>query len=107
MPHYVCLVSFTDTGAKRLKMTTKRSAAFRDRMVKEGIKFKATLWTVGQYDLIHIFEAKDDDMAATFGYTLSALGNVRTNIMRAFTADEMDAIISNVLSPYSALTDLM
>lgn len=107
MPHYVCLVTFTDTGAKRLKMTTKRSAAFRDRMQKEGINFKATLWTVGQYDLVHIFEAKDDDAAAAFGYTLSALGNVRTNIMRGFTADEMDEVIANVLSPYSALTDLM
>lgn len=105
MAHYVCLVTFTDTGVKNLKKTTHRAKAFQEKMEKSGISFIATYWTVGTTDLVHIFDAPDDVTAATFAYTLSSLGNVRTNTMRAFSAEEMDGIIENVLTPYDLLND--
>ena len=103
MAKYVCLVTFTDTGVRNLRKTTARARAFEDKMKKVGIKMIATLWTVGQVDLVHIFEAEDDQAAATMAYTLSSLGNVRTNTMRAFDADEMDAVIDKVQTPYDLL----
>jgi len=103
MAKYVCLVTFTDTGVRNLRKTTARARAFEDKMQKVGVKIIATLWTVGQVDLVHIFEAKDDEAAATMAYTLSSLGNVRTNTMRAFDADEMDQVIEKVQTPYDLL----
>jgi len=105
MAKYVSLVQFTDTGVKNLRKTTARARAFQTKMEKVGIYTTQTLWTVGRYDLIHIFEAPDDEAAACFAYTLSALGNVRTNTMRAFDADEIDRIVENVQTPYDLLQE--
>lgn len=105
MAKYVCLIQFTDTGVKNLRKTTNRAKAFQEKMEKMGIYITNTLWTVGRHDMIHIFEAPDDEAAATFAYTLSSLGNVRTNTMRAFDFDEMERIIDNVQTPYDLLED--
>ncbi|MBM3790415.1 MAG: GYD domain-containing protein [Acidobacteria bacterium] len=105
MAHYVCLVTFTDQGVRNLRKTTARARAFQEKLEKHGIVFKATLWTVGQYDIVHIFEAPDDKTAATFAYTLYSLGNVRTHTLRGFTAEEMDEIISRVQTPFDLLVD--
>ena len=105
MTKYVCLVTFTDTGIRNLRKTTARAAAFTERMKNQGINVLQTLWTVGQFDLVHIFEAEDDKTAATFAYTLSALGNVRTNTMRAYDADEMNEVITTVQTPYDLLRE--
>jgi len=103
MAKYVSLLVFTDTGIQNLRKTTSRAEAFAEKMKGQGIKIVATLWTVGQYDLVHIFEAENDVDAATFSYTLAALGNVRTNTMRAFDLEEMTGLIDRVKTPYDLL----
>lgn len=105
MAHYVCLVTFTDTGVKNLRKTTVRSDAFRKKMEKMGISFISTLWTVGQFDMVHIFDAPDDEAAGIMAFTLSSFGNVRTNTMRAFTGEEMEQMIRNVQTPYDLLDE--
>ena len=105
MAHYVCLVTFTDTGVKNLRKTTVRSQAFKSKMEQVGIKILQTLWTVGQFDLVHIFEAPNDEVAGIMAYTLSSYGNVRTNTMRAFTPEEMEGIISKIQTPYDLLDE--
>ena len=79
--------------------------AFADKIQSHGVKILYTLWTVGRYDIVHIFEADDDKAAATFSYTLSALGNVRTNTMRAFDIGEMHDVVSHVQTPYDLLRE--
>ena len=105
MTKYVCLVTFTDTGIRNLRKTTARAQAFQDRMQAQGVTILQTLWTVGSVDLVHIFEAEDDQAAATFAFTLSALGNVRTNTMRAYDAEQMEDVIRNVQTPYDLLRE--
>ena len=105
MAKYVCLVTFTDTGIKNLKTTAKRAKAFEKGMTKQGVKVITTLWTVGSTDLVHIFEAEDDEVAAIFAYTLCSYGNVRTNTMRAFDADEIEGIIRDVQTPYDLIRE--
>ena len=105
MVKYVCLLTFTDTGIKNLRMTTSRAEAFAEKIKNKGITILHTLWTVGQYDLIHIFEAEDDTAAATMAFTLSSLGNVRTNTMRAYDVEEMKSVIEDVQTPYDLLRE--
>jgi len=105
MAKYVCLLTFTDTGVQNLRKTTARSQAFGEKIQSHGVKILYTLWTVGQYDLVHIFDAENDEAAATFAYTLSALGNVRTNTMRAFDLEEMQGLIDKVMTPYDLLRE--
>ncbi|MBC8425875.1 GYD domain-containing protein [bacterium] len=105
MAKYVSLLTFTDTGIKNLRKTTARAEAFAERIKAKGINIQYTLWTVGQYDLVHFFEAESDTAAATFAYTLSALGNVRTNTMRAYSIDEMKELVDNVETPYDLIRE--
>ena len=105
MAKYVSLLMFTDTGIKNLRQTTARAEAFAEKIKSHGINILYTLWTVGQYDLVHIFEAESDEAAATFSYTLSALGNVRTNTMRAFDLEDMHKVIKDVQTPYDLLRE--
>jgi uncharacterized protein with GYD domain len=51
-------------------------------------------WTVGHYDIVTVSEFPDDETATAFLLTLGAQGNVRTESLRAYTADEMSNIIS-------------
>lgn len=103
MPQYVCLVTFTKQGLKNLGATTKRAKAFEDAAEKLGVEIKYTLWTVGRYDIVHILEAPDDETAASMAFSLGALGNVRTETLRAFDREEMEAIIDRVQTPFDLL----
>jgi uncharacterized protein with GYD domain len=89
---------------KNLNATTKRAKAFQEKIEKLGIKIEHTFWTVGQYDIVHIFDAPDDKTAATLAFSLGSLGNVRTETMRAFNVEEMEDIIKNVYSPYDLVS---
>jgi uncharacterized protein with GYD domain len=39
--------------------------------------------TMGEYDLVFVYEASDDAVAARFSLSLGMLGNVRTTTMKA------------------------
>lgn len=105
MPKYVCLVSFTQQGLKNLGATTKRAEALEENAKKMGVEVVHTFWTVGQYDLVHILDAPDDKTAASLAFSLGAVGNVRTETMRAFDRDEMTEILEKVITPYDLLRE--
>ena len=43
-----------------------------------------------------MFEAPDDETAASVLLAADILGNIRTQTLRAFTADEMEKILARV-----------
>ena len=96
MAHYVLLTDFTDQGAKAVRDTVKRADAFRQMAEKSGVKVHALFWTLGQHDVVAIAEAADDEAATALSLSVAALGNVRTQTMRAFDAKEIQAIISKM-----------
>ena len=104
MPHFVCLLTFTEQGASQLAATTRRSEAFAKRAEQLGAKVLCTYWTLGQYDVVHIIEADDAKVAATLAMSSLALGNVRTHTLPAFTLEEMiQDVIPGVQTPFDLL----
>ncbi len=77
MATYIALSNFTDQGIRTVKETTQRAEAVREAAEKFGVKVKDIFWTLGQYDLVVIFEASDDAVAPAFGLSLGVAGNVR------------------------------
>ena len=63
---------------------------------KLGVKVTDIYWTMGDHDGVLIFEAPDDETATTLLLHLGAQGNVHTTTVRAFTAAEMDKILTKV-----------
>ena len=58
---------------------------------------KELVWTQGRYDIVTIVEAPDESAAMSLNLSLGALGNVRTETLRAFSAAEMTKIIGKML----------
>jgi uncharacterized protein with GYD domain len=93
---YIMLGSFTDQGIRAVKETGKRAEAMRGLAKKVGVTVKEIYWTLGQYDVVTIIEAPDDASVTAFGLSAGALGNVRTQTLRAFSADEMGKILGRM-----------
>jgi uncharacterized protein with GYD domain len=96
MPTYISLVQFTDKGIQAAKQTTRRIADWAAEVQSKDVSVKQIYWTLGQYDQMCLFEAPDDETAASVLLTADMLGNIRTQTMRAFTASEMDKILARV-----------
>jgi uncharacterized protein with GYD domain len=96
MATYIVLSSFTDQGIRSVKDTTKRADAVRELSKKMDITTKEIYWTVGEYDVVAIFDAPDDASMTALCLALGTQGNVRTQTMRAFSRDEMGKILSKL-----------
>ena len=93
---YIVLASFTDQGIRTAKDTVKRADAFKDMAKKFGVTVKEMFWTQGQYDLVAITEAPDEISATAANLSLCAMGNVRTQSLRALSSTEMKAVIAKM-----------
>jgi uncharacterized protein with GYD domain len=97
MAKYVLLLQFTDQGIRSIKDTTKRAAAFRGEIAgKFGVKVSEVLWTLGQYDMVVLAEAPNDEAMAACSLSLARLGNVKIQTLRAFQAPEVEALLGKV-----------
>jgi uncharacterized protein with GYD domain len=96
MALYTVLGSFTDQGIRNIKETTHRAEAVEGAARKAGITVKSIQWTLGAYDLVCQFEAADDQAITAFGLAIGMQGNVRTQTLRTYTRDEMNAILARL-----------
>ena len=96
MPTYISLVQFTDKGIQAVKETTQRVADWAAKVQSMGVSIKQMYWTLGQYDQVCVFEAPDDETAASVLLAADLLGNIRTQTLRAFTTSEMETILAKV-----------
>ena len=98
MALYTVLGNFTDQGIRNVKETTHRAEAVEAAARKAGITVKSIQWTLGPYDLVSQFEAADDQAITAFGLAIGMQGTERTQTLRTFTRDEMNAILARVPS---------
>jgi len=96
MPTYIILANYTDQGIRNVKDSPKREDAFRKLCEKMGAKVKDAYRTLGRYDVTAIVDAPDDVAINALVYSLGALGNVRTETLRAFTRQETEAALAKM-----------
>ncbi len=96
MANYVVLVHWTDQGIRSVSETTQRAEQVTQMVESLGGRVVTLLWTLGRYDLVGVLEAPDDETAATIGLRAAQGGGTRTEILRAFNADEMGSILANL-----------
>ena len=93
---YIGLLSFTDKGLTSIKESTKRAAAAKEAAQKFGVNMREIYWTMGETDIVCVLEADSEHSLAAFNLAIAMQGNVRSKSMRAFTADEMDAVLAKL-----------
>ena len=96
MKTYIALCHFTDQGMRSVKDTTKRADAVRELAKKFSASMRQLYWTSGRYDLVAVIEADDEESANAFSLSIGAAGNIRTEMLRAFSKDEMNAILGKM-----------
>ncbi len=96
MPAYVMLANWTDQGARQVKDSPKRVDTARKALADMGGEFKSLYMTMGDYDLIVIYEAPDDAVAARFTLLLGQMGSVRTRTLKAFPEAAYREIINSL-----------
>jgi uncharacterized protein with GYD domain len=94
MPTYVSLLHWSDQGVKNYKDSPSRAADFTKLAESAGGRIRELLWTVGEYDIVTVVDFPDDETATATLLQVGALGNIRSNTLRAFNAEEIDAIIA-------------
>jgi uncharacterized protein with GYD domain len=93
---YISLWNFSDQGIRAVKDTTKRAGIMKEMAQKAGVTVKDIYWTLGSYDGVVLFEAPNEEAVAALGLALGALGNVRTQTVRAFSLDEMNGVLGKL-----------
>ena len=96
MATYIVLINYTQHGIKNIKESPARFDAAKKALQPMGADLKQVFLTMGQYDLVIIAEAPDDETIAKFLLATGSLGNVSTQTMRAFTEDEFRKIVSGL-----------
>ena len=96
MPHFVTLLRYTQQGISKIKESPSRLDAARKTAEKGGGRIHAWYLTMGRYDAVLISEFPSDEAGAKFTLSLSALGNVTTETLKAFTESEYRNIIGGL-----------
>lgn len=95
MATYVTLASFTEQGIRNVKESPERLKAFQAMLEKLGVTLKSVHYTTGAYDIVTVVEGSDEAVTAAL-LKVGVLGNIRTQSMRAFSPQEMTAIIGKM-----------
>ena len=96
MPTYVMLAHWTEQGMRAINDSPKRIDAAKKTLEEMGGQFRSVYMTMGDYDLIMIYDAPDDAVAARFTLMLGKLGNVRTTSLKAFPEEAYRQIINTM-----------
>jgi uncharacterized protein with GYD domain len=96
MPTYVMLANWTDQGMQTIGDSPKRVDAAKKIMEEMGGQFRSVYMMMGAYDLLMIYDAPDDAVAARFTLMLGKLGNVRTTSLKAFPEEAFRQIVNSI-----------
>jgi uncharacterized protein with GYD domain len=95
MTTYVVLANWTDQGARNVKDSPRRLDATKAALRELGGELKSFFLTMGEYDIVMIYEAPDDAIAARFTMQVGMLGNIRTRTLKAFPEAAYREIITS------------
>ena len=96
MTTYVMLANWTEQGIQKAKDSPRRLDAAKKALKDMSGEIKSFYLTMGDYDMVVIFEAPDDAVAARFSLQLGMLGNVRTRTLKAFPEAAYREIINSL-----------
>jgi uncharacterized protein with GYD domain len=96
MVTYIGLMKFTDKGLQGVKGTTQRAAAAKEIAGRYGVTMREIWWTLGEYDVVCVLDAADEQSLSAFNLAIASQGNVHPQSLRAFSASEMDKVLARL-----------
>jgi len=96
MPTYITLARWTQQGIEKIKESPARLDAFKKAVKAAGGEVKAYYMVTGQYDMVIVSEAPNDDAIVKVALLTGSKGSVRSETLRAFPEDEYRKIIASL-----------
>ena len=96
MTTYIMLANWTEQGARHVQDSPRRLDAAKQALEDMGGGFLSFFMTMGDYDLVAVYEAPDDAVAARFTLQVGQLGNIRTRTLKAFPEAAYREIIASL-----------
>jgi uncharacterized protein with GYD domain len=98
---YIMLMKFLSPGVDSIKEASRGRAAGKKAAKALGITWKQQYLVMGDYDIITILEAPNDEVVAKFAL-MGMTGTLSITTMRAFTEAEADKLIKGLEPPPEA-----
>lgn len=96
MAGYISLMKFTPKALADLKGSPDRLKQAKAAAQKMGIKWVGWWATVGEYDMVCIIDAPNDQAASTLALSIASQGYVTTQGMRAFSEAEWAELVAKL-----------
>jgi uncharacterized protein with GYD domain len=96
MSTYITLLNWTQQGIQSVKESPARLEKAKAAIKAEGGEIKAFYMTMGQYDMVVVIEAPDDDTYARTVLAIASHGAVKSQTLRAFTEGEYRKIVGSL-----------
>ena len=96
MTTYIMLANWTEQGARNVRESPRRLDVAKKALREMDGEFKSFFMTMGDYDLVAVYEAPDDAVAARFTLQLGMIGNVRTRTLKAFPEAAYREIVASL-----------
>lgn len=96
MSRYIILVNWTEQGIKNVKDSPDRLDAAKNAFKAMGAEVKEFYLVMGQYDMVVVAEAPDQETVAKLALAIGAGGAIRTETLLAFTEDEYRTIVAGL-----------
>jgi len=98
MATYIMLMKFIDPGMESILQANIGRAAGKKAAKALGITWKQQYLVMGEYDIMTILEAPNDEVVAKFAL-MGMTGSLSITTMRAFTEPEADKLIKELRPP--------
>ncbi len=85
-----------DAGINRIKDSSDRFSSFKASLEKAGGKLIEGYYTFGEYDVVVVIEAPNDETVMSLMLKVGSAGNVRTKTLKAFAAEQGMKIIKDL-----------
>ena len=96
MPTYIAFGDWTEQGMRAISDSPQRLDGAKRELEEMGGRFIAFWMTLGEHDMVLVYETPDDDVAARFSLMLNCLGAVRTKTMKAFPEGAYRQIVASL-----------
>jgi uncharacterized protein with GYD domain len=97
LSHYILLINWTQQGINTIKETiSDRYISFKTSVEKAGGKLTGVYFTMGEYDMVVLIEAPNDETVMSLMLEVGSAGYGRTKTLKAFSAEEGMKIIKDL-----------
>jgi len=96
MATYIMFMKWTDQGASDIVNAKKGRDAGKKAAEAVGVHWKRSYLVMGEYDVIVVVEAPNEETMAKFALLGQMSGAVNIKTVRAFTESEADELVGSL-----------